>query len=60
MRNSTILEPFIAYLYSLIQNLTRLAIFGLLKKDILKRIVLLHNISGIILPKIEKYYKVKA
>ena len=60
MQNSTIPEPFAACLYNLMQSLIRLAIFGPLKKDILKKIVLLYNIGGIILLKIEKYYKVKA
>ena len=59
MQNSIILELFAAYLYNLIQNLIRLAIFKLLKKNIPKKIVLLYNINGIILPKIKKYYRVK-
>ena len=60
MQNSIIPELFAICLYNLTQSLIRLAISGLLKKNILKKIVLLYNISGIILLKIEKYYKVKA
>ena len=59
MRNNTIPELFTAYLYNLMQNLIKLAIFKLLKKNILKKIVLLYNIGGIVLLKIEKYYRVK-
>ena len=54
------MELFTICSYSLTQSLTKLAIFKLLKKNILKKIVLLYNISGIVLLKIEKYYRVKA
>ena len=60
MQNSIILKPFAACLHNLMQNLIGLAIFKPLKKNIPKKIVLLYNISGIVLLRIEKYYKVKA
>ena len=60
MQNNIIPEPFTIYLHNLTQNLIRLAIFKLLKKNIPKKIILLYNIGGIILLKIEKYYRVKA